>query len=90
MNSNLLKHIREIHLNKKPFKCDHEGCDKSYSHRQRLVDHINFDHLGLKKFHCDWCGSQFPQKASVVRHKKRACKFRGSMKEELSPPPLLS
>ena len=48
---------------------------------------MDFTHLGIKKFSCDWCGTKFPRKAGVARHKRRACKFRDSMKKEKSDDP---
>ena len=63
---NLDKHIKEKHLEIKPYKCD--SCDKSFAQKSHLKQHISDVHLKLKPFECDVCGECFAQKSHLKQH----------------------
>ncbi|KAG5668739.1 hypothetical protein PVAND_016666 [Polypedilum vanderplanki] len=68
---NLKRHIRTSHSdNKHIYKCDFEGCTKSFTESQNLKDHKN-SHYGLKPYICEFCSKTFERIASLRRHKYR-------------------
>lgn len=60
----LLTHIRQHHLNQKPFKC--KTCNKAFASAQNLRWH---KHTHTKSFKCDTCGAQFGSNYNLSRHK---------------------
>lgn len=70
-NDNIARHIRRFHSeNKYEYKCDHDGCSKSFTTKPMLKDHKNI-HTGLKPYVCPFCGEQFSHIAVLRRHKYR-------------------
>ncbi|KAI8830092.1 hypothetical protein BJ741DRAFT_621084 [Chytriomyces cf. hyalinus JEL632] len=49
------------------FDCTHEGCDKTYTTRNRVKIH-SYSHSGLKPYHCSTCDYAATQKSSVNVH----------------------
>ncbi len=56
----LLNH-KSTHFSVKPFKCQNNGCEKSFSCKDRLRDHIKYVHKLEKTIPCEWpeCGAMF-------------------------------
>ncbi|KAG5668701.1 hypothetical protein PVAND_016630 [Polypedilum vanderplanki] len=68
---NLKRHIRTNHSDDKfIYKCDFEGCNKSFTEAQNLKDHKNY-HLGIKPYICEFCSKGFERIKSLRRHKVR-------------------
>jgi KRAB domain-containing zinc finger protein len=68
---NLKRHIRTNHSDDKfIYKCDYEGCTKSFTEAQNLKDHKNY-HLGVKPYICEFCSKGFERVKSLRRHKVR-------------------
>ena len=58
------------HTGERQFKCDWEGCGKSFYDSQVLKVHEKL-HLDLKEFQCSLCPKQFRQSQHLVVHMKR-------------------
>ena len=67
-NSELIFH-RRTHTGEKPFKCDWDGCGRSFSRNGALIDHRRL-HTGEKPFKCDWdgCGRAFSRNDHLKQH----------------------
>ena len=67
-NSELIDH-RRLHTGEKPFKCDWNGCGRSFSRNGTLIDHRRL-HTGEKPFKCDWngCGRAFSRNDYLKKH----------------------
>lgn len=70
LSRSLYKH-KHIHTGETPYKCDQEGCDKSYGYYVALRRHQFKDH-GIKKkfFTCSICSQDFPERLPLKRHLK--------------------
>jgi hypothetical protein len=54
----------------KQYKCDAEGCDKSYSHQFSLNRHMRI-HTGKGAHSCETCGRNFGEKRDLDRHRAK-------------------
>lgn len=52
------------------FKCDFEGCEKSFTEMRNLQDHHN-THTSLSPYVCDFCNSTFRHRAALRSHRIR-------------------
>ena len=50
----LKRHMKVIHENKRDYKCD--TCGKTYPRSTNLKHHINEKHLNIVKYTCTYCG----------------------------------
>jgi hypothetical protein len=66
--ANLLKHSI-VHSKVKAFKCDVDGCNKSYKESSALFRHKRAAHEGVK-YECEECGRRFNNKCNMVVHYK--------------------
>ena len=77
-NKYTLKRHMIRHTGERQFKCDWEGCGKSFYDSQVLKVHEKL-HLDLKEFQCSLCPKQFRQSQHLVVHMKRhqgvSCQF---------------
>ncbi len=64
----LRDHIRAAHTLEQPFKCEVEGCIKSFSRNTSLIAHrrVHSD----DKFECNICMKHFSFKANMNNHKR--------------------
>ena len=69
-NKYTLKRHMIRHTGERQFKCDWEGCGKSFYDSQVLKVHEKL-HLDLKEFQCSLCPKQFRQSQHLVVHMKR-------------------
>lgn len=71
-NSNLVKHIKLVHLGERNFACPEEGCGRLFGQKSNLNSHIKAVHLGEKPFKCSEidCGRRFSQKSGLKAHTK--------------------
>lgn len=71
-NSNLVKHIKLVHLGERNFPCTEEGCGRLFGQKSNLNSHIKAVHLGEKPFICSEpdCGRRFSQKSGLKAHIK--------------------
>jgi hypothetical protein len=58
------------HSEEKPFKCDIDGCNASFSDKRILQDHQNI-HLNLKPYKCEHCPEAFRSGANLRLHRLR-------------------
>ena len=65
-NVYLVQHIRRVHDENKPNKCD--KCDKSFVFKSELKRHQS-THGAVKQFSCDLCGKSFGRKYNLMRHR---------------------
>ena len=70
-NENLMIHIKNKHLNIKPFKCSF--CNFSYSHRYGKIYHERAYHLFYFPYKCSviGCKAKFACKSSLTTHMKK-------------------
>lgn len=64
--SNLNKHIRTVHENRRPFVCDR--CPSTFGHKNLLVEHVRTAHDGERPFVCDQCGVSFGRRSNKYQH----------------------
>ena len=65
----LKRHIVR-HTAERQFKCEFDGCGKSFFDQHVLRSHEKI-HLGIKDFHCSLCPKQFTQSQQLSVHMKR-------------------
>lgn len=65
--SNLVVHINTIHKKIFPYKCEFEGCSKSYPNLKRKNIHMR-THLNLRPFECEICKKKFNEKIILKNH----------------------
>ena len=65
VKSNLNSHIRSVHDEKKPFKCN--ICDSSFARKDNLKTHIQSVHE-KNTFQCNICGSNFTLRHRLNKH----------------------
>jgi DNA-directed RNA polymerase subunit RPC12/RpoP len=64
----LFNHVNS-HAKVKAFKCEVEGCDKSYAGNGGLFTHKKIVHEG-EYYECPECGKRFGEKGNMTRHYK--------------------
>jgi KRAB domain-containing zinc finger protein len=56
-----------VHDKKKPYRCEHEGCDQAFSQVSNLIRHQRI-HTGEKPYVCDTCNKQFASGSNLKQH----------------------
>ena len=77
INDNINRHQKKhkrVDSGEKPYKCDYNGCDKSFKQKSHLTVHKR-THSGEKPFKCNKCKKGFTQSNNRNRHQKK-CKFK--------------
>lgn len=71
-NSNLVKHMKLVHLGERNFPCPEPGCGRLFGQKSNLNSHIKAVHRGEKPFVCSEadCGRRFSQKSGLKAHVK--------------------
>lgn len=71
-NSNLVKHMKLVHLGERNFACPEPSCGRLFGQKSNLNSHIKAVHLGEKPFVCPEasCGRKFSQKSGLKAHIK--------------------
>lgn len=73
MEANKKRHINDVHLKKKLYKCNFEDCNKSFSQKESLNIHKKSKkHFGILKYKCgnEDCGKYFVTKGQLTIHEK--------------------
>lgn len=65
--SSVNKHVRAVHMNYKPFKCDQ--CDLTFSERKTMREHMRV-HTGERPFLCAHCPKSFKRVSELNHHIK--------------------
>ena len=65
----LNEHIKSVHGNERPYKCEYEDCDKKFAKPSELKNHIR-THTGERPFTCNVCNASFTYSHILTRHKK--------------------
>jgi len=47
-------HIKNVHCDDRPFRCDHKGCDSAFKQKENLKEHM-LRHTQKKNFVCLVC-----------------------------------
>lgn len=56
------------------YKCEVEGCEKSFKAKSKLARHVNELHtVGPKSFNCTLCDKSYKRAEHLRRHVKVAC-----------------
>ena len=63
----LNEHIKSVHGNERPYKCDQ--CDKKFAKPSELRNHMR-THTGERPFTCEVCNASFTYSHILTRHKK--------------------
>ena len=63
LKNGLNVHIKSVHEEKKPFKCD--DCGAAFSRKSNLNRHIESVHERKKPFQCNICYASFSQKGDM-------------------------
>lgn len=53
-----------VHTKERPYKCRHEGCEKTFSASSSRVNHEQ-GHSGIKQFKCFYCPRYFKNWVSL-------------------------
>lgn len=71
-NSNLVKHMKLVHLGERNFQCTEPNCGRLFGQKSNLNSHIKAVHLREKPFVCQegQCGRRFSQKSGLKAHIK--------------------
>lgn len=71
-NSNLVKHMKLVHLRERKFACQEPGCGRLFGQKSNLNSHVRAVHLKEKPFICTEpnCGRRFSQKSGLKAHVK--------------------
>ena len=54
LGTELKIHIKNVHCDDRPFKCDHKGCDSAFKQKENLKEHM-LRHTQKKNFVCLVC-----------------------------------
>ncbi len=57
--SNVLKHMKKTHLDKKIYKCQYLTCTEAFADKRQLIVHRVNAHNFKKPNKCDWPGCEF-------------------------------
>ncbi|KAL7041678.1 hypothetical protein ACKWTF_000850 [Chironomus riparius] len=60
-------HIKNVHCDDRPFKCDHKGCDSAFKQKENLKEHM-LRHTQKKNFVCLVCDKAFYNNSSLKAH----------------------
>ncbi|PXF42817.1 hypothetical protein BWQ96_07468 [Gracilariopsis chorda] len=66
--SNLFKHLRSVHDDRRRFAC--QSCQYKFKRQDHLLKHRRSVHAGLRKFACDICGFGFAEKFNRDKHRR--------------------
>ena len=69
-DNNLLISHKNSHLMENLFKCDHNGCDKTFNYKYNMKRHKRSVHIGIKTHKClnNNCDKSFVTSAEPKRH----------------------
>jgi len=67
-NSNLLRHLR-VHIDERPFTCDHGNCSASYRSLTDLKVHAR-SHSEDTPYSCDICEVKFKYPNNLINHRR--------------------
>jgi len=64
---------------KKPFKCDHDGCEASFSQLAHLTIH-NRTHTGERRYKCqvEGCDAAYTSSSSLTKHRRTHNREKGA------------
>ena len=65
----LNEHIKTVHGNERPYKCEYQQCDKKFAKPSELRNHLR-THTGERPYKCDVCNASFTYSHILTRHKK--------------------
>jgi len=81
--SQLITHIRSVHLQEKPFLCT--TCQTSFARKQDAIRHVETANSG-KRFKCDICDKTFARKSYRDSHQNLCVERRAVLAGYLEPP----
>ncbi|KAF5322465.1 hypothetical protein D9619_001140 [Psilocybe cf. subviscida] len=64
------RHINDVHLNIRNWKCPFDGCNTAFKQRCTLKIHIFVKHTGETPYLCQYCTSRFSDPAQRNKHYK--------------------
>lgn len=62
------RHAIEVHLGRRPFECNHDGCGAAFKNSSGLKQHQSTVHLRERPFKCELCGASFGQRNHLTQH----------------------
>lgn len=77
------RHVNEVHLGRRPHKCEYPGCEGAFKNRSGLKQHVRTVHEKARPFKCNQCDSAFGQRNHLTQHvlvvhekvKQYACEY---------------
>ncbi|XP_045781735.1 zinc finger protein 888-like isoform X6 [Maniola jurtina] len=69
LKSNLMLHIRSVHLKERPYECS--VCSMGFFIKRHMLGHYMATHTNERKFKCDVCGKAYATQNSRRKHMKK-------------------
>ncbi|XP_063544134.1 zinc finger protein 436-like isoform X15 [Cydia strobilella] len=69
LKSNLMLHMRSVHLKERPFECS--VCSMGFFIKRHMLGHYMATHTNERKFKCDVCGKAYATQNSRRKHMKK-------------------
>lgn len=69
LKSNLMLHMRGVHLKERPYECS--VCSMGFFIKRHMLGHYMATHTNERKFKCDICGKAYATQNSKGKHMKK-------------------
>ncbi|CAH2062236.1 unnamed protein product, partial [Iphiclides podalirius] len=69
LKSNLMLHMRSVHLKERPYECT--VCNMGFFIKRHMLGHYLATHTNERRFKCDLCGKAYATQSSRRKHMKK-------------------